>query len=252
MVLCESCSCWLHVKCVKISAATAKSTPFVCPFCVKEAVTRSQLIFTAFISLLHSALPQIDTLISSLHSTQANSSLASSLLALKDAIANTHSTLSASSSIQLAPHTSSGTTGSSFSANTSESSMYTLTSDTPPASEPPLAPSVSVPNPTACTLQPTTSSVPALFLRKGRPARKPPPPPKPKNSKPPLLPTPPNLPARPFQPLPSNAYLNVPYPSPFTPTCITNSLCSPSTLPSCKILLQACRKEIWIGPAAPC
>ena len=34
----ETCSCWSHFSCVKISISLAQIYPFVCPLCVKDSV----------------------------------------------------------------------------------------------------------------------------------------------------------------------------------------------------------------------
>ena len=39
MLQCEHCLQWCHSKCVNIPASLASTYPFVCPSCVKEAVT---------------------------------------------------------------------------------------------------------------------------------------------------------------------------------------------------------------------
>ena len=38
MIECESCSCWLHCKCVNISSSVASTFPFICPFCIKSSI----------------------------------------------------------------------------------------------------------------------------------------------------------------------------------------------------------------------
>ena len=36
MLECETCSNWLHSKCMNISQSSASTYPFVCPYCVKQ------------------------------------------------------------------------------------------------------------------------------------------------------------------------------------------------------------------------
>ena len=61
MIQCEHCSRWSHSKCVGVIPSVADSYPFICPFCVKSAISS--------ISTLHSEISKLQAIITQLEDT---------------------------------------------------------------------------------------------------------------------------------------------------------------------------------------